>query len=174
MKIRGIFIIFSIMLILTFGCKSSQTTKADAANATGGDKKVYILIDRTLEEESSGREQQQYQQLIFNMERSLQRMLSRAKYKATPIEDKDAYVSSSDNCLVVVKIVKYNPGSAAKRAVIGFGAGTCSLDVNYEIFGENSKSLLNKNTGYASSRDWRYIIEKINAEIRDAVRTTFR
>jgi len=64
-----------------------------------------------------------------------------------------------------VKIIKYNPGSKAARMLVGFGAGSASLDLRFEVYGEGPQPLLVKDHGRGSSRDWQFVCRTLSKDL---------
>ncbi len=103
------------------------------------------------------------------MEKDLLRILNKAGYDARLIEKREDYGYEQGTYLLSIAITSYNPGSAAARILVGFGAGAMSLDTHYELFGEGDNSLLADDFGTGSSRSWSHCARKINQHTAKAV-----
>lgn len=90
-------------------------------------------------------------------------------YKAQLITAKDQFKAGPDTLLLTVKIVKYNPGSKAARMIVGFGAGSCSLDIHYELRGAGKDPVLSADDGVGSSVEWNRLARKLNENMLRAV-----
>ena len=93
------------------------------------------------------------------------RWLNKYGYSASLAQSRKNYRPSAGEYLLTEKILKYNPGNVGLRIGIGFGAGAASLDVHYEFYGKNKKTILSDDHGVGSSRNWTYCAEKINKDI---------
>jgi len=54
------------------------------------------------------------------------------------------------------------------------GAGSCSLDIHYELFGPNGNMLLSKDDGCGSSLDWQRLARKLNETMLAAIQARLR
>jgi hypothetical protein len=93
----------------------------------------------------------------------------RGGYKTQLITSKDKFTAGPDTLLLTVKIVKYNPGSKAARMIVGFGAGSCSLDIHYELHGAGKDPILSADDGVGSSVEWNRLARKLNENMLRAV-----
>ena len=82
------------------------------------------------------------------------------------LADKKEDAQKSD--LLMVKIVSYSAGSKAARMLVGYGAGGVKLDIHYELI-VDGKSLMSKDDGVYSGRDWRNAARKLNENLAKAV-----
>ena len=96
-------------------------------------------------------------------------MKRRGGYEAKLIQNLDEFVAGPDTYLLTAKIKDYNPGSKAARMVVGFGAGSCSMDIHIELFGADNKQIFAKDDHVASGRDWRNVARKLNENILKAI-----
>jgi hypothetical protein len=109
----------------------------------------------------------QREQLNDFMGKDLVRILNKAGYEASLIENRGQYTKG--NYLLKITIVKYNAGSKAARIVVGFGAGAVSLDTRFELFGPGGNLVLSDEHGVGSSLDWTSCARKLNKQTVDAV-----
>jgi hypothetical protein len=49
--------------------------------------------------------------------------------------------------------------------MVGFGAGSASLDTHYELIGPEKQPILTKDHGRASSKDWDNICRRLNQDM---------
>ena len=82
------------------------------------------MIDRNIKPDQREDKAKAQRQIGDWMERDLANVLKkRLKYKAVVIAKDSEFQAGPSNYLLKIKIVKYNPGSHAARAFVGFGAG---------------------------------------------------
>ena len=99
------------------------------------------------------------------MEPNLVQWLRDAGYATEVVPAKEAFTPAPGKYLLTVKIVNYNPGSKAARMLVGFGAGSGSLDVRYELMADPTQPIHVREHGRASSRDWQPVCRRINKDI---------
>ena len=125
---------------------------------------IVVLFDRGLEDKTED-QIDQLNQLVDFMEADLINRLKGTGYNAE-LDNKDEPTAPAPGKYVMtVKIVNYDPGSAAARVMVGYGAGTCSLDLHYALKGEAEEPVVSKDHGRASSNDWRDIAVRLNKEM---------
>ena len=167
-------IVLSILIVVTAlllsGCPGAKM-KAPLT-ADGKSYSLVVLCDRGITEDMTQAQIEQLNQLGVWAERDLLWMLGRAGYSARQIESRSEFDPSSGEYLLSVRVVKYNPGSKAARILVGFGAGSCSLDRSYELHGSGPDPLLSRNQGVSSSIDYSAVVQKLNQEMIDEVTRT--
>jgi len=153
--------------------KAPKTTNTAAPAAVAapvaGKMVISILFDRGTEASMSALETSQRNQVGTWMEKDMLRVLAKAGYQAKLIADRKEYTSGPDSYLLKVKIIRYSPGAKAARLVVGYGAGAASLDIHYELLGAREQSLLAKDDGVGSSRDWQFCCRKLNQNMSQAI-----
>ncbi|EKD25855.1 MAG: hypothetical protein ACD_79C01467G0001, partial [uncultured bacterium] len=97
-------------------------------------------------------------------------LIKRGKYEARIISSADDFRKGQDEYLIDIKIMRYNPGSKAARIIVGFGAGSASLDIHYELIGPSGKTLLSKDDGCGTSLDWQRLARKLNENILSSIK----
>ena len=142
---------------------------AAVAAPIAGKVVISILFDRGIEAGTNAMETGQRNQVGTWMEKDLLRVLAKAGYEPRLIADRKEYTPGPDAYLLKVKIVRYNPGAKAARLVVGYGAGATSLDIHYDLLGAGDKSLLAKDDGVGSSRDWQFCCRKLNQNMSQAI-----
>ena len=150
---------------LAMGCGAA--IKAPVG-ANGQKVALSVLFDRGLDGKTED-QANQLNQLSDYMVPNLMDQLKNAGYDAVLIEAADAFQPAADTYLLSIKLTNYNPGSKAARMVVGFGAGSCSLDLHYELKGQGDAPMLSKDHGRASSNDWDKIARELNRDILIAV-----
>jgi hypothetical protein len=138
-----------------------------AAVSTGKNLKISVLMDEG-DEDLAMQKMEQREHLNAFMGKDLVRMLNKAGFEATLIESRNQYKSGT--YLLKVTIVRYNAGSKAARIVVGFGAGSASLDTRYELFAPEGNRILSDEHGVGSSLDWTSCARKLNKQTVDAVK----
>ncbi|MEE4242770.1 MAG: DUF4410 domain-containing protein [Desulfopila sp.] len=168
-------LVLSILLVMTAlvlsGCPGAKM-KAPLT-PDGKSYSLAVLCDRGITGDKTPAQIEQLNQLGVWAERDLMWMLGRAGYNARQINSRSEFNPSSGEYLLSVKVIKYNPGSKAARIMVGFGAGSCSLDRSYELYGDGPKPLLSRDQGVSSSIDYSAVVQKLNQEMIDEVTRTF-
>lgn len=117
-----------------------------------------------------GNQQRENLQMADRMRHDLKNVLDRrGNYRSRLISAPDQYRAGQDEYLLNVTIVRYNSGSKAARIIVGFGAGTATLDIHYEFIDPRGNKLLSKDDGVATSLDWQRLARKLNENILAAV-----
>lgn len=138
-----------------------------AGSALAGER-IAILMD-------PGSTDRGTRQIGERMERDLKNVLDkRGHYSSRIIKSRDEFKQDSGEYLMNVRIVRYNSGSKAARIIVGFGAGSCSLDIHYEFIGPKGNTLISKDDGVGSSLDWQRLARKLNENILESVQARFK
>jgi hypothetical protein len=151
-----------VMVILTV------MLSAGAALAGGG--KMFVVIDRGIDGSLNEGQVKNRNQTGECMEKDLVAILEKAGFGAEVIKDRSEFKGGEGEHLLVVKIKEYNPGSAAARWTVGFGAGAASMKTHYELFGSGPQPILSDDLGVGSGRDWRNVIRKLDEQTVAAVK----
>ncbi|MEI6788074.1 MAG: DUF4410 domain-containing protein [bacterium] len=134
----------------------------------GGNERIAILLD-------CGNTARENRQMGDRMERDLKNVLDkRGNYESRILRSRDEFKPGAGEYLLSVRIVRYNPGSKAARIIVGLGAGSCSLDIHYELFGPSGNMLLSKDDGCGSSLDWQRLARKLNETMLAAIQARLR
>lgn len=150
--------IVALGLVLA-GC----ATIPPAPRTADGEKvEIMVLCDRGDPDAMTERQYQYRVEIGRWMERDMLRLLNDAGYRGTLVQSEDAYTPGEGRYLVEVRIVSYNPGSAAGRAFVGYGVGARTLNCHYTFSGSPSAPLLEWDDGCASSRKWTRLCRKLN------------
>ncbi|PLX84296.1 MAG: hypothetical protein C0617_08545 [Desulfuromonas sp.] len=137
--------------------------------ASGDPAALFILTDRGITADMDEKQVQQLNQIGNYMDKQLLRLAQKSGYQANLISSRDQFTKASGEYLLSVTIKKYNPGNKAARMLIGFGAGAVSMDTHYELFGKGAEALLANDDGVGSSRDWYFVVNKLNEKTLAAV-----
>ena len=160
-------LLFTLCALFLSGCPGPKM-KAPL-NRDGNTYSLAVFCDRGITENKTRDQIEQLHQLGVWAERDLMWMLGRAGYRARQIYDLSEFDPSSGEYLLSVRVVNYNPGSKAARMLVGFGAGSCSLDRFYELIGDDPEPLLSRHQGVGSSIDYSAVVQKLNKEMIDEV-----
>ncbi len=154
-----------LVIALTALCFLSCGSSVQAPKAPdGGPLTMVLAFDRGLEGKTQD-QQNQLNQVGDFMEPNLIQWLRDAGYATEIVPGKEAFTPAPGKYLLAVKIVNYNPGSKAARMLVGFGAGSGSLDVRYELMADPTQPIHAKEHGRASSRDWKPVCRRVNKDI---------
>jgi hypothetical protein len=126
---------------------------------------LVVLVDRGLDGKTPD-QQNQLNQLGDFQQTNLIAALKDAGYNASLINSAGEYQPSAGLYLLKVTVVKYNPGSKAARMMVGFGAGSTSLDLHYELYSTDPAApFYSKDHGRASSVDWPKLVRTVDSEM---------
>ena len=126
---------------------------------------LVVLMDRGLEGKTPD-EQNQLNQLGDFHQTNLIAALKDAGYNASLITTTAEFQPAEGLFLLKVAVVKYNPGAKAARMMVGFGAGSTSLDIHYELFSADPAApFYAKDHGRASSVDWPRLVRVVDSEM---------
>lgn len=148
----GLFILF---IALTTGCNSAKSTFKPGA---AGEISVLSLRGNT-----SDMTQDQIAELKRVgtwMDRDIIKQLNRAGYTAKLLKSRSDF--SGPGHLLIIDVDKFNPGNRAARAFVGFGAGSSSLDLNYQLLDSQKKMVSEWKDGVGSSKGGTYCAQTLN------------
>lgn len=139
----------------------------------GGKIKLFVVSDRGNENEMEEKQWGYRNEVGSYMESDVLARLNASGYDVQKIDSKDEFVPEEDSFLLYMRIESYNPGSSAARILVGFGAGSCSLDMHYIVFDESSKKVMEWDDGIGTSGDWHRLttslddklVRKLDAEL---------
>lgn len=135
-----------------------------AAMTASAGQKVAILLEPGASDRST-------KQMADRMERDLKSVLDkRGHYSSRIIRSRDEFKTAKDEYLLAVKISRYNPGSKAARMIVGFGAGSASLDIHYDYINPEGETVLSKDDGCGTSLDWQRLARKLNEGILENIK----
>jgi hypothetical protein len=154
---------FLLILMAAMAISCGTSPKAPTT-PDGQPTTIVVLFDRGLEDKTED-QINQLNQLSDFMETDLINRLKNTGYNAELGYKDEPAAPTPGKYVMTVKLVKYNPGSKAARMMVGMGAGTCTLDLHYELQGEAAEPLISKDHGRASSDDWDNIARRLNKEM---------
>ncbi|MEI6564782.1 MAG: DUF4410 domain-containing protein [bacterium] len=131
----------------------------------GGREKIAVIID-------PGTSDRENKDMASWMGRDLSDTLSgrRGGYPTRILGSKDEFKQNAGEYLLDIRITRYNPGNKAARAFVGFGAGSASLDIHYELISPRGVVLMSKDDGCGSSLHWKNVAQKLNKNILESIR----
>ena len=156
----------AVVVGLAAGC---ATRRALPLTSSGDRVHIEVYSDRgdpaTLDERQSG-----YRNEIGRiMEPNLVRRLGDFGFTSAQIDRPEAFKKTPGSYLLKVGITAYNPGSAAARYTVGFGAGACSLDCSYELIDAEGRSILKWDDGIGTSGHWSRLPVALNRRAGDKI-----
>jgi hypothetical protein len=151
------------MKMKILGCMSGALFLGLAGTVGAAGERFAILMD-------PGSTDRENRQMATRMERDLKNVLEkRGDYRARILRSADEFKADQDEYLLEVKIVSYNSGSKAARIIVGFGAGTATVNIHYELTNPRGAKVLSKEDGAGTSLDWQRLARKMNENILEAV-----
>ena len=153
-----IVITLSMLLFLgpAGGCGNKKTPPASRAI-----KDIALLtLDGDLPEQTT----EQLRELKITMEwmdDNLIKIFRKSAFQPQVIKEMSAYKPEMGK-LLIVKVERFNAGSRAARAFVGFGAGSASLDLHYKLLDEKGALLSEWRDGVGSSKGATYCAETLN------------
>jgi len=147
------------LLVLLAGCK----TLPPAPTQAGGAKcQMLVLSDRGDESSMTPRQYQYRLELGTWMDSDLIRLLNKAGYDARMVQKQTEFTPAAGRYLLTIKIDSYNPGSNVARMMVGYGAGSASLNNSYALYGSETNAILTWKDGCGTSENWQRLPRKLN------------
>lgn len=155
------------------GCRTPHVPGGVLPDA--GQYTIHVLVEPGGPAGVPAAEMKQREQVCAYMEKDLVNVLNkRGGYQAQAIRSRSQFTGMLNQYLLAVKIARYDPGSKAARVVVGYGAGSTSLDIHYEFYGGAPSPLIAANDGVGSGRDWNFCVRKLNENMLAAVTAKLR
>ena len=161
MRIHHLAIPLLFTVLWLSGCVASSGSAPMARS--GAQVEILLLSDRGDPAAMNGYVAKAVADLAPFMEKDLLEQLNRAGYRARQIKDRGEFTPGNGVYLLATRIVNYNPGSSAARMLVGFGAGSASLDNHYELFSTGSQPVLSWDDGVGTSEHWSKLCRKLNS-----------
>jgi hypothetical protein len=153
-----------VLLLLALGAATGCGSVQAPLGPDGKPLVIELLVDPGLEgHDDIG--QGQLTELGGYLTRDITERLADAGYEVAQLSSAEASTTGPGRYLLAIDIIDYNPGSKAARVLVGFGAGSASLDLHYELSGESPPPLISKDHGRASSKDWDDIVRRLDEDI---------
>jgi hypothetical protein len=111
--------------------------------------------------EKNGELEKELHMTVDWMDRDLLKIFRNAGYQPLLLKKMQDYRTDQGK-LFIVSIERFNPGSRAARAFVGFGAGSASLDVSYKLLDERGALLAEWRDGVGSSKGPTYCAQTLN------------
>jgi hypothetical protein len=102
------------------------------------------------------------------MTRDMVKRLQGRKLKTEAVAARDKFSAGPDKYLLAVKVLNWNTGGVAGTRA-GYGAAAVSVDVHYELLGQDGKPVLAGDTGAGAGSDWTDCAADVDAALLDAV-----
>jgi hypothetical protein len=153
-----ILITLSILLLLgpAGGCGNKKTPPVSMAIKDI----AFLTLDGDLPEQTT----EQLRELKITMEwmdDNLIKIFRKSAFQPQVIKEMSAYKPEMGK-LLIIKVERFNAGSRAARAFVGFGAGSASLDLHYKLLDEKGALLSEWRDGVGSSKGATYCAETLN------------
>lgn len=162
-----------LVVFVSFGMLTGCGRKGGRLNSGQGANVNLVVL--TLDGDLPGQTPDQVAALesVINwMDRDIIKQLKRAGFNASLIKNKSEY-SKNDGNLLVVDVDRYNPGSAALRIMVGFGAGAASLDLDYKLYNPQGVMIYDWKDGVGSSRGSNYCAQTLNLHAKEKLVSYF-
>jgi len=158
-------IILSLLFLLgpAGGCGNKKVPLAPAAVKDI----AFLTMDGDLPEQTT----EQLRELKITMEwmdDNLIKIFRKSAFQPQVIKEMSAYKPEMGK-LLIIKVERFNAGSRAARAFVGFGAGSASLDLHYKLLDEKGALLSEWRDGVGSSKGATYCAETLNRRALEKV-----
>ena len=125
-----------------------------------GSKTVKVVTDPGIRDSMTGDQKKMHRDLMAYMEQDLMSRLKRSGFMVQKASE-DASAAGANEYVLHLTTKNYNPGSKAARILVGYGAGSCSLDTRVKLSGSQGE-IMKKEDGVGSSQDWRRCVVVMN------------
>lgn len=102
------------------------------------------------------------------MDRDIVKIFKQAGFQPVLIKDMQGYKPEMGK-LLVVRVERFDAGSRAARAFVGFGAGAASLDLGYKLLDEKGAVVSEWRDGVGSSKGGTYCAQTLDKRALDKV-----
>ena len=158
------------LVLLSTGCR----TRDGRVTANTPRRPMDVLIEEGNPADMEAKQYQFRQELRTYMKRDLPRRLARYALDVRMIDQRSTYNAAVDGRdLLVVHYDSYNPGSAAARFVVGYGAGAASLDISLSLY-QGSNLQLSWKDGCGTSGHWSRIVKKLDDNMGKKLQTFYQ
>jgi hypothetical protein len=158
-----------LILALTAMVSGCMTLTPAPKTSSGKDIVMNVMVDRGIEKSFTDYQVKNRRQVGDWMEKDMSRLLTKAGYNARVISRRSDFRPENGSYLLVVRISNYNPGSKAARMFVGYGVGSASAQVHYELYGKGQKAMLDDDAYDASGNEWQIVFRKIDLMTANAV-----
>ena len=147
-----------VVLLLFAGC-GPQAANVDTQKQNA--KPIVVLVNDGQLKDLNGEQQYELNRVLQWLKRDIIKQLKRARFEAQLIERKQDY-RPEDGLLWTMTVKDFNAGNRALRAFVGYGAGSSSLDMKYDLQSPQGQSLDNWEDGVGSSKGGTYCAQTLN------------
>ncbi len=147
-----------VVLFVFAGC-GAQTAKVNTQKHNG--KPIVVLINDGQLSNLNGEQKYELNRVLEWQKRDIIKQLKRAHFDAQLIERKQDY-RQQDGLLWILTVKDFNAGNRALRAFVGYGAGSTSLDMKFDLQSPKGKSLDQWEDGVGSSKGGTYCAQTLN------------
>lgn len=152
------YLLLPLLMILCLGVGCAK--KKEEPLAAGRPAIVLLTLDGQLGEQSTDQERE-LRLTIDWMDRDLLKIFRDGGFQPLLIKEMSEYRTDLGK-LLIVDVERFNPGSRAARAFVGFGAGAASLDLSYKLLDERGALLAEWRDGVGSSKGPTYCAQTLN------------
>jgi len=161
-------------LCFSAACRTSRGdgTRATASAIPAARQTLDVLIE---EGDPASMEPRQYRyrcEVRDYMRTELPRRFARYGFAVRLLNNRAEHAPDSGVHLLVIRYDSYNPGSAAARMTVGFGAGAASLDLTATLYAAGAPALVWKE-GCGTSGHWSRIVNKLDDNMAKKLRAHF-
>lgn len=156
MKPLSLLLPLLLCLFLVAGCGGKTTEPVSSASIPV----ALLTLDDQITEKNLELEKE-LRVTVDWMDRDLLKIFRDAGYQPMLLKKMQDYRTDQGK-LLIVAIERFNPGSRAARAFVGFGAGSASLDVSYKLLDERGALLAEWRDGVGSSKGPTYCAQTLN------------
>lgn len=156
--LKALSLVSLCLALVLSGCASAPK----APRGPGGEKiAVEVSVDGGWEQidETNANQVSQRRQLVNFIQNETVKQLSGSGYDGSLLDSAKGPKAGARQ--LKLRVVNYNPGSAAARMIVGFGAGAATLDISAE-YKDGGKLLLSTQKSAGSGTDWRRNVRKID------------
>ena len=165
------FFVIGLASVLMFaGCRSSRANSPSVPQ--GSRTALDVLIQEGSAADMQDRQYKYRQELRAYMERDLPRRFARYGFDVKILRQPGEYQPTLGHHLLTIRYDAYNPGSAAARYTVGYGAGAASLDLTASLQKGNAPALSWKD-GCGTSGHWSRIVNKLDDNMAKKLREVF-
>lgn len=154
-----------MMSLLVVGVLGGCGKKRAKLNPTMSESIAVLTMDGNLPDQTDDQ--------IAELDRVLEWMdddiianLKRSGFNAVLINNKKEYLAEMGN-LLVIDVEAFTAGNRALRGFVGFGAGSASLDLDYNLLNTKGEKLLSWKDGVGSSKGGTYCAQTLNVNAQD-------
>lgn len=168
----SLFFVLSLLLaaasaFMVIGCASTPNIPESER------RQLVLAIEEGDPNELGVTQYNQRVQLRDYMRADLVKRLDEAGFNVVEVASSAEYAQYPGAQLLVVHYDNYDPGSAAARVMVGFGAGSCSLDLSAYLY-DGERLLDSWRDGRASSMAWGKVVKKLDQEMVKRVRAVLQ